>query len=384
MSKIRVATCVPKQCWMQAEKLEWLDQAIAKNPCELFVTSQEFVGGGSTREICRRRNIKTDDFPVTEEWILTHVGELCRKHSVHIGFGATVQRDGINTEDFLYLDPAGTIVGYHSKIALPRVDDINTDGASQVTPEADYERAARVIDIPDLGLRVATVFCWQVFFSQFWVKLMQQRCTLVVHPIKFAPRAWYKNGKTSEELRTRIGYQQNPGSDREEDDALGWIRKLKYESEFRQVPIACSCNTWAAGKKYLALVGWVDEVVSSNTKLLHLPSTAETDAVMVTEYDPALLAMLPKFHRGLYPHFKDSPEGKRTYNAIMRKGMMRKALRYEERVLEAMAENQVSAAPVKYKGEPGPIEGTTPEDVFAGSLPPFFEDEAINSITPTP
>src|SRR2546426_589003 len=63
MSKVRVATCVPRQFWMQAEKLAWLDAAIGGNPCDIFLLPQEYVGGGSMREICRLKGIKTDDFP---------------------------------------------------------------------------------------------------------------------------------------------------------------------------------------------------------------------------------------------------------------------------------------------------------------------------------
>ena len=41
--KVRVATCVPRQYWMQAEKLAWLDKALGENPCDLFVSSQEYL-----------------------------------------------------------------------------------------------------------------------------------------------------------------------------------------------------------------------------------------------------------------------------------------------------------------------------------------------------
>jgi len=125
MSKVRVATCVPRQYWMQAEKMEWLDRAIGDNPCDIFLLSQEFVGGGSMREVCRLKGIKTDDVPVTIEWLQEHVGGLCRKHHVHIGFGATVVRDGgINTEEYLYFDPSGVLLGSHVKMALPAEDRV--------------------------------------------------------------------------------------------------------------------------------------------------------------------------------------------------------------------------------------------------------------------
>jgi predicted amidohydrolase len=171
--------------------LAWLDEAIAANPCDLFVTSQELFGGGSTREWCRIKGFETDDTPVTEEWLAAKVGSIAANHGLHIGVGATVKRGDVLTEDFLYYDPNGKLLGYHSKDALPTQDSILLNGASGVTPETNFQNAYTPIVIPELGLRVGTVFCWQVFFVDFWNELMRQGCNLVAHPIKFAPRAWY-------------------------------------------------------------------------------------------------------------------------------------------------------------------------------------------------
>src|SRR5579871_1477003 len=90
---IRIATSIPRQHWMQSEKLEWLDKAIAANPCDLFLTSQEFFGGGSCREINRQKGVVTDDVPVSVDWITSKIGALAQKHNVHIGLGATVDHD---------------------------------------------------------------------------------------------------------------------------------------------------------------------------------------------------------------------------------------------------------------------------------------------------
>jgi len=154
---------------------------------------------------------------------------------------------------------------------------------------------------------------------------MRHGCNLVAHPIKFAPRAWYKKGENHNGEFTRTGFQQNKDSDKPEDDTLGWIRKLLFESEFKQLPIAVSCNTWNAGSKYLALVGWVDEV-THKTNLDHLCSTAETEKVIVTEYDPALFDALPKWNDGCYREFKDD------FEAVAEKTMMRKSIRAEQQV----------------------------------------------------
>lgn len=322
--KVKVATCVPRQYWKQAEKLAWLDKALRENPCDLFITSQELFGGGSTREIYKRNGIETDDIPVIEQWLNEKIGRLARKHNACIGIGASVERRGVITEDFLYYSRKGELLGYHSKIALPVQDNIALNGASHITPETSYERACRVIEIPELGIRVGTVFCWQVFFVDFWNDLMRKGCTLVAHPIKFAPRAWYDKATNEAGEHCRVGFKQNPGSDDPNDDSLGWIKKLRYESEFKQLPIAVSCNTWAAGARYLALCGWVDEV-TGRTNLVNLPSTAETERVIVTEYDPALFDALPNWNDSCYKDFKQD------FERVASKTMMRKAIRAEQR-----------------------------------------------------
>lgn len=326
MSIVKVATCVPKQYWLQEQKLLWLDQAIAKNPCSIFLLSQEYWGGGSCREICRLKGVTTDDVPVTEEWLAANVGPIAKKHSVHIGVGATVNRDGINTEDYLFYDSDGLLVGYRSKMALPVQDTILKNGASQVLPETDFDRASSVIELPKLGIRAGVVFCWQVYFNEFWAALSAQKCSLVAHPIKYAPRAWYKKGFNPQGQPARVGFTQESGSDQPESDALGWIRKLKYESEFKELPIAVTCNAWDGGPKFLAMCGFVDEV-TKHTELHHPPSVPETDLVTVHEYDPSLYDELDHLSLAVYSRFKGD------WQALMQGTMRRKAVRIEQRAL---------------------------------------------------
>lgn len=320
---IRVATCVPAQKYTQAEKLAWLEQAIQFNPCDLFLTSQEYFGGGSIREIVRAKGIRTDDVPVTEEWLNENIGLMAERTGTAIGIGAsTINVDSSITEDFHYYDRKGFWCGKHSKIALPAQDNIALKGASHITPETDYVRAVTPVVMEDLGLRIGTVFCWQVFFVDFWNDLMRSGTNLVVHPIKFAPRAWYKKGQDANGENVRTGFTQNKGSDEASDDSLGWIRKLMFESEFKQLPIAVTCNTWAGGEQFLALSGFINEV-SHNTTLFHTPSTAEAERVDVFEHKPELFAELATWSAGSYARFKDE------FQAVAEKTMMRKAIKIE-------------------------------------------------------
>lgn len=324
--KVRVATCVPRQYWKQTEKLTWLDKALGEYPSDLFITSQELFGGGSTREICKINGTKTDDFPVAEQWLNDKIGDLARKHKTCIGVGASVRRGDWTTEDFLYYSRKGDLLGYHSKIALPEFDNITLEGASGIRPETNYDRACRVIKIPELGILVGTVFCWQVFFVDFWNDLMHQGCTLVAHPIKFAPRAWYKGGENDAEENVRVGFNQDSISKHPWSDRLGWIKKLRYESEFKQLPIAVSCNTWDAGEKYLALCGWVDRV-TGNTKLFNVPSTPGAEQVYVAEYDPALFDAVHTLNFNKHDHYRDFKD---DFARVARKTMMRKSIKLEK------------------------------------------------------
>lgn len=323
---VRVATCVPKQLYIQQQKLDWLNKAIHDNPCDIFLTSQEFFGGGSIREIVRAKGIETDDFPVAQDWLDTEIGAMAQKRQTAIGIGASVNRDGVITEDFVYYNKAGIYVGHHSKIALPMQDNVALNGASHITPETDYARAVNPVIMADLGLRIGTVFCWQVFFIEFWNDLMRAGVNLCVHPIKFAPRAWYKKGQDANGENVRTGFTQNKGSELAEDDSLGWIRKLRFESEFKQLPIAVTCNTWDGGEKYLALEGWI-EAIRGVENLHHLPSVSSTEIVTVTEYEPKLYNALSNLNDGDYGKFKAD------WPLLAAKTMSRKAVKIEGKTI---------------------------------------------------
>jgi hypothetical protein len=215
-------------------------------------------------------------------------------------------------------------------MALPVQDTILRNGASGVTPETDFDLASNVIELPLLGIRAGTVFCWQVYFNEFWTALSAQKCSLVVHPIKFAPRAWYKKGVNPAGENTRVGFTQESGSDNPDSDALGWIRKLRYESEFKELPIAITCNAWDGGPKFLALSGFI-EAPTGKEELIHSPSVPDTDIVTVHEYDPSLYDELEHLSLEVYSRFKG------VWQPLMQGTMRRKAGRIEQRVLDGRA-----------------------------------------------
>jgi hypothetical protein len=295
-SKVRVAMSLPKQYWMKDQKLEWLDKAVADNPCDLFLTPAGFVGETTCKG--HIEGFETDDAPVTESWLLDRVGSICRKHNVHIGFGATVIRTDRNSEDFVYFDSDGQVLGSHSA-------------------NVDYDRPVVPVQMPKLGIRVGTIFVWQVFSSQIWNDY-KEKVNLLVHPLEFAP-----------------GANQQGMS---EENGLKWVRKLKFESEYKEVPIACTCNTWDAGEEYLALVGWIEEP-TGRTNYVRLPCIAETEKVVVAEYGPAMFDAIPNFPFGYAPGYSNE-----DFKALATKKMMRKALRIEKNAISGKLAKRTAAA----------------------------------------
>ena|SRR5260370_671831 len=70
-TKIRVATCVPLQQSSATDKTKWLNDALAKTDCDLFLLSQEYYGG---------HYIEPDHLHYEQAWLDDTVGGLAQKH----------------------------------------------------------------------------------------------------------------------------------------------------------------------------------------------------------------------------------------------------------------------------------------------------------------
>src|SRR5712692_5384451 len=112
---IKVATCVPRQEHTRAAKLAWLEKAIDANPCDLFLTSQEFFGG---------HWIMPGDLHMDTAWLDEVIGGLAKKNNVAIGVGASVQHEHGATQDYVYYDRTGKRLGHHTKFANPGYDTV--------------------------------------------------------------------------------------------------------------------------------------------------------------------------------------------------------------------------------------------------------------------
>lgn len=277
---ITIATCMPTQQYDRQSKLDWLDQALADTDCDLFITPQEYVGG---------HRIMPKDLHIDRDWLVEQVGRLAIKHDKHIAIGACCKTpDSGATEDMLYIDNDGQLLGWHSKFALPAYDDVRAGGHGQLWPETNYTRRATPIDLPRLRLRVGTIFCWECNSQTLWPAYSMARCNLITHPIKFAPRGWLKNQVLSDGKKHIVGFGNAPKSQI-------WIDRLVMASRHQVLcPIAVSCNSWNLGDKFMALVGHVDEL-KKTTHLMDVPSLADHQVIHSFQ-------MLPEWYEGIDHH----------------------------------------------------------------------------------
>jgi hypothetical protein len=291
-TKVRVATCVPLQKENAKDKTKWLDEALAKTDCDLFLLSQEYYGG---------HYIEPNHLHYEQRWIDDTVGGLAQKHHKHIGVGACVKHDEGATEDYIYYSSNGTNLGHHKKYALPAYDHILANGHGKLVPETNYARRTTPIEIPSLGLRVGTIFCWEVFSQTVWGAYSLANCNLIAHPIKFAPRGWLKKKEDENGVIRVTGFDQNAKNN-------DWLDKLKFESKFAMMPIAVTCNSWAIGTKFMAFVGWIDELIGSSD-FHEVPSTADAEKIVVIEYNPKAFTHSDLTNAGAYQAAVGSQDG---------------------------------------------------------------------------
>lgn len=285
---VTIATCMPKQEYTREAKLEWLDRVLGETECDLFATSQEYFGGHYCWQLAKRAG-KQFQIHVDKDWLVSQVGRLAIKHGKHVAVGACcTSAGGGSTEDYLYIDDHGELLGTHKKFALPAYDDMRAGGAGQLWPETDFRKRATLIDIPKLRLRVATQFCWEIYAQVLWPIYSLAGVNLVVSPVKFCPNGWLCNKKLDDGLIHIDHFGHAPKS-------TMWKRRLIAASEFQVFcPIAISCNSWDLGPKMMALVGHVDELRKTTT-LLDVPSIGTEEKIHTFE-------IVPEYYTGLDHH----------------------------------------------------------------------------------
>lgn len=280
-TSITVACCMPKQNYDLKSKLTWMDDALGRTECKLFLTPQEYFGG---------HYVMKNNLHVERHWLEDEMGKLAQKHKVCLGVGACVKQTvgGGAMEDYVYFDSDGNPLGTHSKFALPAYDDVRSSGHGALWPETSWKKRTTPISIPELRLKVGTVFCWEVFSQTIFPAYSIGGCNLIAHPIKFAPRGWLKNKKQPDGKLHIVGFGNEPKSEM-------WVDRLIMASRHQVMcPIAASCNSWNLGPKFAAVVGHIDEV-KKTTDIHNLASNKDDEYIHTFE-------MLPEYYEGLDHH----------------------------------------------------------------------------------
>jgi predicted amidohydrolase len=300
---ITIACCIPRQEVTIEAKVKWLRDTLDKTPCDLFLLPQEFIGGHYVHH-----NLSKGQMPlhVPRSQVEEIFGEIAGKHGVALGVGACITDEDDpdrGTEDYLYFNKDGSVAGHHRKFALPRYDDARAKGAGRLWPETVWKDRATPIELPSLGLRIGTVFCWEIFALTLAPAYAFAKTNLIVHPIKFAPRGWLKTQVIDGEQHI-VGFNQAPKSQE-------WIARLKMLGRHEVLcPIAISCNTWSIGDKYKAITGHVDEMLGT-TDIVERGSEQETEHIHSFTMNPKyyLLGTDNTFSPGAFKEATGSLDG---------------------------------------------------------------------------
>lgn len=318
---ITVASCVPRQELTVEAKAKWLREALARTPCDLFLLPQEFVGGHYVRKL------SGDVAPlhVQRAWLEETFGAIAKDHNVALGVGACITDEADperGTEDYVYFDRDGSVVGHHRKFALPRYDDARASGAGRLWPEQVWKDRVTPVELRGLGLRIGTVFCWEVFALTLVPAYALGRTNLIVHPIKFAPRAWLKTQVIEGEQHI-VGFGHAPKS-RE------WIQRLTMLGRHETLcPIAISANTWNLGERFKALTGHVDELLGT-TNIVEVGSEPTAEHIHTFKMNPTyyLDGVDQKFNAAAFKKATGSLDGLKELGPLTMHQKMRKLESY--------------------------------------------------------
>lgn len=265
--EITVACCVPKQLTDLKDKQKWAEYAVDRAKADLFLFPQEYLAGHHVQNIAKKRGEKVPPLHVDRNYVVEKFGKLAKSTKTAIGVGACVRDETysqVGTEDYLYFDKDGSLRGWHRKFALPRYDDVRSDGAGRLAPEDVWVRRVAPVELLGGRLRVGTIFCWEVFATMLAPAYALAKTNLIAHPVKFAPRGWLKTDWIEDEQHI-VGFGHAPKSQE-------WIDRLKLISRHETMcPIAISANAWDLGEKFKALTGHVDEILGK-TNIVELGS----------------------------------------------------------------------------------------------------------------
>jgi hypothetical protein len=216
---------------------------------------------------------------------------------------------------------------------------MRTHGYGRLVPEVDFQNRLRPVVLQN-GLRLGTVFCWEVFSIVLWAAYRYGGCNLITHPVKFAPAGYPKKGKRKgETIIESFGL-----CDKGKWDI--WKNRLLAANLYECFcPILVSCNIWNLGKKFVAVCGHVDEVFGS-TRLYERPSTDEGSMEAESVLDVASCEAID--HQTSFGQFIAAGGGSKKYQQSMRLTMIRKIHRIEAQFIGGDTQMQFSLMTNKF------------------------------------
>jgi len=260
---MRVATCVPKQFYTLEEKLDWLEKAIRENPCDIFITPQEYFGGDY---------IMPNQSSFTEEEILPKLLELSNKYNIGLIIGLIESEDGDNYERMWFIDKE--LKGKITKFIEPAYTLKNV-GTYGLVEEDNIDNRFQTFEIK--GALVSGFFCWEIYSDLLLCGLGLLDLDFCVSQIKFGISAAPKKEKLPNGL-IKVG-----GINFFKD--TNWERRLNLANEFElKCPIMISTNSWNIPKKADHLYGVMDIFTKQEIKKA-TEEDIENGVVDVTEID---------------------------------------------------------------------------------------------------
>lgn len=242
---MKVVSCVPRQSYSFADKLDWLDAALKTHKPDLFVTPQEYFGG------VQQMFFKTGEpLSYKAEDVVNPIHELAKSYDCGIAFGAVIDDPLLKQrrERIFVVDPARGVTGTFDKMMLPAYDHIDAKSEIAISPETVFKKRARSAYVK--GAEVTILFCWEVWSNFIWHALAKADADFVLSMIKFGIAGYPTKGKDDQGRACVTGFGYG-------DDG-GWLRRLQSAAEFDvAAPIVCATNSWDQPKRSRPLCGTI-------------------------------------------------------------------------------------------------------------------------------
>jgi len=235
---LRAASAVRLRSKLECSTTPWRDGSRRVLPSPGI--SRWPLCAANSRRSTTRRSTCTSEADYIEETF----GEVARRHQVALGVGACefarTSRTGARPRTTcISTRTASTAGSTASSPYLPTMTSIQ--GRRPAVPETDYQRRIKPVDLPKVGLRVGTVFCWEIYARALVPAYAFNDVNLLVHPIKFAPRGWSRRARAR---RSRLSLR--PGCQVRGLDQPAQGRRAMGSDVAQSRSLA---NTWDIGAK---------------------------------------------------------------------------------------------------------------------------------------